>query len=49
LHFLDKMNKLGEDLDNSKTDIIIRKYTTEAINSFDTVPRADGDDLRFKW
>jgi len=42
--FLDKMNQLGEDLDNSKTDIIIRKYTTEAVNSFDTVPRADGDD-----
>ena len=42
--FLDKMNQLGEDLDNSRTDIIIRKYTTEAINSFDTVPRADGDD-----
>ena len=29
----------------SKTDTIIRKYATEAITSFDTVPRTDGDDL----
>ena len=42
--FLDKMNQLGDDLDNSKTDIIVRKYTTEAVNSFDTVPMADGND-----
>lgn len=42
--FLDKMNQLGEDLDNSRTDIIIRKYTTEAISSFDTIPRGDGND-----
>jgi hypothetical protein len=43
--YLDKLNELAEDLDSSKTDIIIRKYTTEAISSFDTIPRTDGDDL----
>ena len=43
--YLDKINSLAEDLDNSKTDIIVRKYTTEVINSFDTIPRGDGDDL----
>jgi hypothetical protein len=45
LTYLDKINTLGTDLDDSKTDIIIRKYTTEVISSFDTVPRGDGDDL----
>jgi len=43
--YIDKLNDLAEDLDGSKTDIIIRKYTTEAISSFDTIPRTDGDDL----
>jgi len=43
--YLDSINRLGEGLDESKTDIIVRKYTTEAISSFDTIPRADGDDL----
>ena len=43
--YLDKLTELAEDLDDSKTDIIIRKYTTEAISSFDTIPRSDGDDL----
>ena len=43
--YLDKLTELAEDLDESKTDIIIRKYTTEAISSFDTIPRTDGDDL----
>ena len=43
--YLDKLNILAEDLDEAKTDIILRKYTTEAISSFDTIPRADGDDL----
>ncbi len=43
--YLDKLNELGENLDESKTDTIIRKYTTEAISSFDTIPRTDGDDL----
>jgi len=45
LTYLDKINNIGINLDQTKTDIIIRKYTTEAINSFDTVPRGDGDDL----
>ena len=45
LTYLDKINTIGTDLDDSKTDIILRKYTTEVISSFDTVPRGDGDDL----
>ena len=45
LSYLDKINTVGTNLDDSKTDIIIRKYTTEAISSFDTVPRGDADDL----
>ena len=43
--YLTKLTKLGEGLDQTNTDIIFRKYTTEAINSFDTVPKADGEDL----
>jgi len=45
LSYLDKINTIGTGLDDSKTDIILRKYTTEVISSFDTVPRGDGDDL----
>ena len=45
LSYLDDLTKVGEGLDLTKTDTIVRKYTTEAINSFDTIPRADGDDL----
>ena len=43
--YIDQLNDLGSGLDGSKTDIIVRKYTTEAISSFDTIPRADGEDL----
>ncbi len=43
--YLDKITTLAQNLDGSKTDIIIRKYVTEVITSFDTVPRGDGDDL----
>jgi hypothetical protein len=43
--YLDSINNLGVGLDETKTDIIVRKYTTEAISSFDTIPRADNDDL----
>ena len=43
--YLDKINKFAENLDETKTDTIVRKYTTEVISSFDTVPRGDGDDL----
>jgi hypothetical protein len=43
--YIDELNKLGEGLDGTKTDTIVRKYTTEAISSFDTIPRADGADI----
>ena len=43
--YIDQLNDLGKGLDDTKTDIIVRKYTTEAISSFDTIPRADGEDL----
>ena len=45
LSYLDKITKIGEDLDESDTDIIIRKFTTEAINSFDTLPKAGVENL----
>jgi hypothetical protein len=45
LTYLSKLIDIGEDLDESRTDIIIRKYTTEAISSFDTLPSAGDDDL----
>jgi hypothetical protein len=43
--FLNKLTDLTEGLDEIRTDIIVRKYVTEAITSFDTVPRGDGNDL----
>ena len=43
--YLSKLTDIGESLDESRTDIIIRKYTTEAINSFDTLPSAGDEDL----
>tara|TARA_Y100000589_G_scaffold42490_1_gene35642 strand:- start:8033 stop:17353 length:9321 start_codon:yes stop_codon:yes gene_type:complete len=45
LEYLDKINTIGENYDKTKTDLIVRKYTAEVINSFDTVPRGDGNDL----
>ena len=42
--YLSKLTDIGESLDESRTDIVIRKYTTEAINSFDTLPSA-GDEI----
>ena len=45
LQYLDTLNTIGEDYDKNQTDLIIRKYTAEVINSFDTVPRGDGNDL----
>jgi hypothetical protein len=45
ISFLNSLTQLGDGLDSTNTDIIIRKYTTEAINSFDTIPRGDGNDL----
>jgi len=45
LTYLSKLIDIGEDLDESSTDIIIRKYTTEAISSFDTLPSSGDQDL----
>ena len=45
LSYLDELNKLGENLDETKTDTIVRKYTTEAINSFDTLPPEARNDI----
>ena len=45
LTYLSKLIDIGESLDESRTDIVIRKYTTEAINSFDTLPSAGDEDL----
>lgn len=44
LTYLNKITLIGENLDSTNTDIIVRKYTSEAINSFDTLPKGDGDD-----
>jgi hypothetical protein len=45
LSFLKQINEIAELFDNSQTNLMIRKYTAEVINSFDTIPRADGDDF----
>jgi hypothetical protein len=45
LTYLDKINKVGINYDQTNTDLIIRKYTAEVISSFDTVPRGDGNNL----
>ena len=45
LEYIDKLNNIGTDYDKTSTDLIVRKYTAEVINSFDTVPRGDGNDL----
>ena len=45
LSYLTKLSSIGDNLDESSTDTIIRKYTTEAINSFDTLPRDDAEDI----
>jgi hypothetical protein len=45
ISYLDKLNEFTENLDKTKTDLILRKYTTEVISSFDTIPRGEGDDL----
>jgi hypothetical protein len=43
--YLDEITKIGEDLDESKTDIIKRKFVADVITGFDTIPRGDGDNL----
>ena len=45
LSYLDKLTTFTTSLDEYKTDIIIRKYVTDAVTSFDTIPRGDGDHL----
>jgi len=45
LSFLEKLNTIAELFDNNQTNLMVRKYTAEVINSFDTIPRADGNDL----
>ena len=44
LTYLNKINAIGDNLDNSSTDLIVRKYTSEAISSFDTLPKGDAND-----
>jgi len=44
LTYLEKLTEVVEDLDESRTDTIIRKYATEAITSFDTLPKPADDD-----
>ena len=44
LSFLNKLNQIAVSFDNNQTNLIIRKYTAEVINSFDSIPRGDGDD-----
>ena len=43
--YLDTLNTIGENFDASQTDLIVRKYTAEAISSFDTIPRGDGNNI----
>jgi len=43
--YLDEINKIGVDLDETKTDLIKRKYTAAVITGFDTIPRGDGENL----
>ena len=45
LSYLTKLSSIGDNLDESSTDTIIRKYTTEAINSFDTLPSENAEDI----
>ena len=45
LSFLTKLDEITTSFDSSQTNLMVRKYTAEVINSFDTIPRADGDDF----
>ena len=45
LSYLNQLTEYGNALDNYSTDIILRKYTTDAVSSFDTIPRGDGNNL----
>ena len=43
--YLDEITKIGEDLDETRTDIMKRQYVADVITGFDTIPRGDGDNL----
>ena len=45
LSFLSKIDEITNSFDDNQTNLMVRKYTAEVINSFDTIPRGDGDDL----
>ena len=45
LSFLENLNTIAEMFDQNQTNLMVRKYTAEVINSFDTIPRGDGNDL----
>jgi hypothetical protein len=44
LSFLNELNDIAVSFDENQTNLMVRKYTAEVINSFDTAPRADGND-----
>jgi hypothetical protein len=43
--YLDRLNEIAELFDKKQTHLMVRKYTADIINSFDTAPRCDGDDF----
>ncbi len=45
LSFLKRLDDITTSFDLNQTNLMVRKYTAEVINSFDTIPRGDGDDL----
>ena len=45
ISYLNTLNTIGENFDAAQTDLIVRKYTAEAISSFDTIPRGDGNNI----
>jgi hypothetical protein len=44
LTFVDDLIKIATDFDETKTNLIVRFLTAEAISDFDTVPRCDGNE-----
>jgi hypothetical protein len=43
--YAEQLVNITEGYDDTQTNLMVRKYTAEIINSFDTAPRCDGDDL----
>jgi hypothetical protein len=43
--YLADLYSLTTYFNENRVNLIVRKYTAEIINSFDTIPRCDGDDL----